>query len=339
MSFSVLVVGATGLVGETLLQLLSEREFPINRIVAIASDASLGDSVMFGSKSLQTQSIDAIDFGEFDIAFFCAGEDVSKTYAPAAAASGCMVIDNTATFRYDSDVPLVVPEVNPEALANVRERNIVANPNCSTIQMVMLLKPLHDMLGVTRVNVATYQAVAGAGRAAVDTLAMQTADLLSGKEPEMGVFPQQIAFNLLPMIDAQQENGYSREEMKLYLETQKILNDPNVLVNATAVRVPVFYGHGEALHIETQQAVDIDAVKSMFEKLPGITVIADDVLATPFDCAANNDDVFVARLRQDVTTPFGLNCWCVADNLRKGAALNAIQIAELIFCQHEAVLQ
>lgn len=326
----VAVVGATGVVGETFLEVLSEREFPINNLYALASEHSKDEVVMFGGKPIKVQDVADFDFEKVQYAFFSAGEKISALYAPKAAEAGCVVIDNSSQFRYDPEIPLVVPEVNASALVNYRARNIIANPNCSTIQLVVALKPIYDAVGILRVNVATYQSVSGAGRNGIEELATQTAQLLNGASIETKAFSQQIAFNVIPQIDSFQDNGYTREEMKLFWETQKILNDSNILVNATAVRVPVFYGHSEAVHLETDQVIDVESVLNLLRNAPGITLFEEEGYPTPVTDAANQDKVLVGRVRADITHPNGINLWVIADNVRKGAALNAVQIAELL---------
>ena len=329
--YDIAVVGATGAVGEVFLDVLAERDFPIKTLYAIGSADSLGKTVLFKGQSIAVDVIDDFDFSSVHYAFFTAGAKVSSLYVPKAVDAGCIVIDNTSQFRYEPDVPLVIPEVNASALAGFRERNIIANPNCSTIQMLVALKPIYDAVGITRINVATYQAVSGAGRAAIAELAKQTADLLNGSTVEVDALSHQIAFNMIPVIDSMQPNGYTREEMKMHWETQKILHDPNIVVNATAVRVPVFYGHGEALHIETAQPVSLEHVTELLASAPGVELVLDATNApTPVTDAAAQDAVFVGRLRLDHTHANGLNLWVVADNTRKGAALNAVQIAELL---------
>jgi aspartate-semialdehyde dehydrogenase len=330
MKYDVAIVGATGIVGEVFLEVLREREFPIDNLYVIASEKSSGELLSFGEKNLKVQAIDNFDFEKVHYAFFSAGAKVSALHAQRAADAGCVVIDNSSQFRYDPEIPLVVPEVNPQALENYQERNIIANPNCSTIQLVVALKPLYDAVGITRVNVATYQAVSGAGREAIEELARQTADLLNGQESPVDALPTQIAFNVIPHIDSFQENGYTREEMKLYWETQKILGDPDIQVNATAVRVPVFYGHSEAVNIETVQPIDVEQACDLLRHAPSIELYDTGLYPTPVTDAANQDKVFVGRVRQDISHPNGLNMWLVADNVRKGAALNAVQIAELL---------
>jgi aspartate-semialdehyde dehydrogenase len=329
--YDVAVVGATGVVGETLLELLLERQFPIGKIYPLASEKSAGKTVAFGDQTITVENLADFDFAKARVAFFSAGADISAIYAPKAAEAGCIVIDNTSQFRYDADVPLVVPEVNPHALKDYRQRNIIANPNCSTIQMVVALKPIYDAVGITRINVATYQSVSGAGKEAIEELAQQTANLLNGQPFSPTVLPVQIAFNVIPQIDVFQENGYTKEEMKMVWETQKILEDDTILVNPTAVRVPVFYGHSEAVHIETRTPISSEAAKQLLETAPGIIVIDENnEYPTAVSHAAFTDAVFVGRIRNDISHPTGLNLWIVADNVRKGAALNAIQIAELL---------
>jgi aspartate-semialdehyde dehydrogenase len=334
--YNVAIVGATGVVGEALLELLAEREFPVEKMYALASERSAGETVLFNQQPVIVQNVADFDFKGVDYAFFSAGALVSKEYAPKAAKAGAMVIDNTSEFRYQEDIPLVIPEVNPEALLEADNRNIVSNPNCSTIQMLVALKPIYDVAGIRRINVTTYQAVSGAGRSAVNELAGQTAALLSGQQPKIEVFDQQIAFNVIPRIDAMEDNGYTREEMKMVLETQKIFNDPNILVNPTAVRVPVFYGHSEAIHLETANPISAAEVVELLSQVPGVCVIEDHTAyPTAISDAANCDDVYVGRIRKDISHPNGINMWVVSDNIRKGAALNAIQIAELLNLKNE----
>lgn len=327
--YNVAIVGATGAVGEVLLNLLKEREFPVGTLHALASERSAGEQVLFGNKPITVMNVEEFDFNGVDYAFFSAGRAVSELHAPRAAEAGCVVIDNTSQFRYDKDVPLIVPEVNAGLLAQDLPRSIIANPNCSTIQMLVALNPIYEVAGIKRINVATYQAVSGAGNVAIEELARQTASLLNGQEAEVNCFPQQIAFNVIPQIDEFEDNGYTREEMKMVLETQKIFNDDQILVNPTAVRVPTFYGHGEAIHIETEHAIDVEEVKALLKTASGVTLL-EEAYPTPVSHAANQDDVFVGRLRKDISHDNGLNMWVVSDNVRKGAALNAIQIAELL---------
>ena len=331
--FDVAVVGATGAVGETMLEILAEREFPVGEVYALASERSAGKSVNFGKGRLTVQNLADFDFSKVAIGLFSAGGSISAEFAPKAADAGCVVIDNTSHFRRDPDIPLVVPEVNPEALARYRDRNIIANPNCSTIQMLVALKPIYDAVGITRINVATYQAVSGTGKEAIEELAGQTARLLNGQPAECSVYPKQIAFNALPHIDTFQDNGYTREEMKMVWETQKIFDDLDILVNPTCVRVPVFYGHSEAVHIETRDPIDAEAARELLRAAPGVTVLdehEDGGYATAVSDAAGHDPVFVSRIRKDISHPRGLDLWVVADNVRKGAALNSVQIAECL---------
>jgi aspartate-semialdehyde dehydrogenase len=329
--YDMAVVGATGAVGETILELLNERKFPISEIHAVASNRSAGTRVSFGKKMLVVQDLDTFDFSSVDICLFSPGSSISKIFAPKAAAKGCVVIDNTSEFRYDDDIPLIVPEVNLDAISGYTKRNIIANPNCSTIQMVVALKPIYDAVGIERVNVCTYQAVSGTGKDGIEELAVQTANILNSKDISSQVYPKQIAFNCLPQIDVFQENGYTKEEMKMVWETQKIMSDSNLLVNPTAVRVPVFYGHSEAVHIETSEKITADDARKLLKNAAGVQVIddmEDGGYPTAVTDAANNDECFVGRIREDISCPKGLNMWIVSDNVRKGAALNSVQIAE-----------
>lgn len=332
--YRVAVVGATGLVGETMIQVLEERNFPVAELYALASNRSLGRSVEFRGRTLPVRELSGFDFSKADIGLFSPGAEVSREYAPKAAAAGCIVIDNTSEFRYLDDVPLIVPEVNPEVIGQYKNRGIIANPNCSTIQLVVALKPIHAAVGIERINVATYQSVSGAGREAVEELAQQSIALLSGKGPvEARVVAKQIAFNCVPQIDRFEDNGYTREEMKLVWETRKILQDPAIRVNATAVRVPVFYGHSEAVSIETRTKITPEEARALLEKAPGVQVLDErrpGGYPTAATEAANRDTVYVGRIRQDVSTERGLNLWVVADNVRKGAATNSVQIAEIL---------
>ncbi|PJK01067.1 aspartate-semialdehyde dehydrogenase [Lysobacteraceae bacterium NML91-0213] len=330
--FNVAVVGATGAVGETMLSILAARKFPVGRLVALASGRSAGGYVDFGDDEVLVQELAGFDPAGIDIALFSAGGDVSREYAPKFAAAGAVVIDNSSAFRNDDDVPLVVAEVNPEAIGN-RPRGIIANPNCSTMQMLVALAPLHREAHIERINVATYQSVSGAGRAALEELGRQTAALLSFQTPEPERFPLQIAFNLIPQIDEFQDNGYTREEMKLVWETRRILGDDGIQVNATAVRVPVFYGHSEAVAIETRDPLTAARARELLEAAPGVVVVDDRApggYPTPVTHASGNDAVYVGRIRKDISHPRGLALWVVSDNIRKGAALNAVQIAELV---------
>jgi aspartate-semialdehyde dehydrogenase len=328
------VVGATGAVGTVLLEILAERKFPVGKVYALASERSAGKRVPFGDDQLVVGDLTGFDFSKVQLGLFSAGASVSEQYAPKAAAAGCVVIDNTSRFRYDADIPLVVPEVNPQALAGYKQRGIIANPNCSTIQMMVVLKPIHDAVGIARINVATYQAVAGAGRRGIEQLARETALLLNGRPVEEGGrFPKQIAFNVLPQVDEFQDNGYTREEMKMVWETQKILGDPEVRVNATCVRVPVFYGHSEAVHMETRAKLTAPEARALLAKAPGVEVLDErrpGGYPTAVTEAARGDAVYVGRIREDLSHPLGLDLWVVGDNVRKGAALNSVQVAELL---------
>jgi aspartate-semialdehyde dehydrogenase len=336
--FSVAVVGATGLVGETMITVLEERNFPVSQLHPLASSRSVGKSVQFKGRSVAVQELEGFDFSKVDIGLFSPGAEVSRVYAPKAAAAGCIVIDNTSEFRYEDDIPLVVPEVNPHAVAQYKNRGIIANPNCSTIQLVVALKPIHDAVGIERINVATYQSVSGAGREAVEELAQQSIQLLSGQGPvEARVIAKQIAFNCVPQIDQFQDNGYTKEEMKILWETRKILEDDTLKVSATAVRVPVFYGHSEAVQIETRKKITAEEARALLSKAPGIEVMDErrpGGYPTAATEAANRDTVYVGRIREDLSSDRGLNLWVVADNVRKGAATNSVQIAEILVRQH-----
>ncbi len=333
----VAVVGATGAVGECLLGILAERGFPAGNVHALASERSAGSRVMFGNRPITVENLADFDFGKVEIGLFSAGGSISAEFAPQAAAAGCVVVDNTSHFRYDDDIPLVVTEVNPHCLADYRNRNIIANPNCSTMQMVVALKPIHDAAGIRRISVATYQAVSGAGRAAIGELARQSAELLNGQPARTEVFPAQIAFNALPHIDRFLDNGYTREEMKMDWETRKILGDDSIRVSATCVRIPVFYGHSEAVQVETEQPISAREVRELLLEAPGVAVIDEpesNAYPTPVGHAAASDPVFVGRIRQDISLENGINLWIVADNIRKGAALNTVQIAELLLGEY-----
>jgi aspartate-semialdehyde dehydrogenase len=332
-TYNVAIVGATGAVGEVLLELLESRNFPVNNLYLLASERSAGTTLSFKGKRITVQNLAEFDFSQAEIGLFSAGGSISAEYAPKAAAAGCVVIDNTSHFRRDEDVPLVVPEVNSHALERFADRNIIANPNCSTIQMLVALKPIYDAVGIARINVATYQAVSGTGKSAIEELAAQTARLLNGQPAESKVYPKQIAFNALPHIDTFQENGYTREEMKMVWETQKIFEDETISVNPTCVRIPVFHGHSEAVHIETKQPITAAEAQSLLERAPGVEVIdtrTDGGYPTPVSEAAGSDPVYVGRIREDISHPMGLDLWVVSDNLRKGAALNSVQIAEVL---------
>ncbi len=333
--FNVAVLGATGLVGRQIIETLAERNFPVDQLFPLASSRSAGEDIEFNGETIEVQDVEEFDFSQAHIGLFSAGGSVSEKYAPIAAEAGCVVIDNTSQFRYDYDVPLVVPEVNSASLADFRNRNIIANPNCSTIQMLVALKPIYDAYGIERINVSTYQAVSGAGKEAVDELAKQTANLMNGRPMDNKVFTKQMAFNVIPQIDAFEDNGYTREEMKMVWETQKILGDETVMVNPTAVRVPVFFGHAEAIHLETRMPVDIEHVKQLLQDAPGVELIEDEHdYPTPVSDASGNDSVYVGRVRQDISHPHGLNMWVVSDNTRKGAATNSVQIAEELIAHY-----
>jgi aspartate-semialdehyde dehydrogenase len=330
-TYNVAIAGATGAVGEAMLEILAQRKFPVGEVHALSSERSAGKTVMLGSRRCRVEKLDDFDFKDVQIGLFSAGGSVSAVHAPRAAEAGCIVIDNTSQFRYDEDIPLVVPEVNPHAIAEYTNRGIIANPNCSTIQMVVALKPIYDAVGIERINVCTYQAVSGTGRSAIEELADQSARLLNGKDIEPRVYPKQIAFNVLPHIDVFMENGYTKEEMKMVWETRKIFEDQDIQLNPTAVRVPVFYGHSEALHIETRDKLGAADARKLLEGAPGIVVLderRDGGYPTAATEGARHDAVFVGRIREDISRENGLNLWIVADNVRKGAALNSIQIAE-----------
>ncbi len=329
----VAVVGATGAVGEVMIEILEQRDFPVGRLYPLASARSAGKTISFRGKSIVIEDLADFDFSKVQIGLFSAGGSISEEFAPIAAAAGCVVIDNTSHFRRDEDIPLVVPEVNPEAIADYTHRNIIANPNCSTIQMVVALKPIYDAVGIERINVATYQAVSGSGKEAITELVSQTRKLLNGQPVECEVYPKQIAFNALPHIDSFQDNGYTREEMKMVWETQKIFADSRIQVNPTCVRIPVFYGHCEAIHIETREKLAARDARALLEKAPGVVVMDEPVdggYPTPVGDCAGQDAVFVGRIREDISHPRGLNLWVVSDNIRKGAALNSVQIAECL---------
>jgi len=336
--YGVCVLGATGLVGDMMIRILEERDFPVSELMPLASSRSVGKRVEFRGRHIPVIDVATFDFARAQIGLFSAGGDISREYAPKAAAAGCIVIDNTSEFRYEDDIPLVVPEVNPQAIGEYKKRGIIANPNCSTIQMVVALKPIYDAVGITRINVATYQSVSGAGKEAVDELASQTTKLMSGEQPDKPkVIAKRIAFNCVPQIDKFMDNGYTKEEMKMVWETRKILGDPNVLVNATAVRVPVFFGHSEAVHIETREKITAEAARELLRRAPGIEVLDERKpggYPTAATEAANRDTVYVGRIREDISHERGLNLWIVSDNIRKGAATNSVQIAEILVREH-----
>ena len=332
-TYNVAVLGATGAVGETMLSILEQRNFPVGSIYPLASARSLGKTIEFRGSTFDVLDVNGFDWTQAQIGLFSAGASVSAHWAPIAAAAGCVVIDNTSQFRYQDDIPLVVPEVNPQAIALYKNHGIIANPNCSTIQMLVALKPIHDAVGIKRINVCTYQAVSGTGKKAINELEKQTVDLLNGRPAKPEVYPKQIAFNVIPQIDVFQDNGYTKEEMKMVWETRKILGDETILVNPTAVRVPVFYGHSESVHIETREKITAALAREILRAAPGITVIDEHRpggYPTAVTEAAGHDAVFVGRIREDISHPYGLNLWVVSDNVRKGAALNSVQIAEVL---------
>ena len=327
---NVVVVGATGAVGEVMLEILAERDFPVGDLHLVASERSAGKRLQFGGKSLVVQDLAKFDFSQVQIGLFSAGGDISAKYAPVAAEAGCVVIDNTSYFRRDEDIPLIVPEINSNRITEYTNRNIIANPNCSTIQMLVALKPIYDAVGITRINVASYQAVSGAGKRGIEELASQTAKLLNAQPIDKDVFPRQIAFNAIPQIGDFQENGYTLEEMKMVWETKKIFEDDDIQVNPTCVRIPVFFGHSEAVHIETRDKISAAKAKELLSAAAGVEILDDVAFPTAVSDASGNDSVFVGRIRQDVSSDKGLNLWIVSDNVRKGAALNSIQIAEVL---------
>ena len=332
MGYKVAVVGATGNVGREILNILAERHFPIDKIVALASRRSLGTELSFGDEILSTKDLEQFDFSGWDIALFAVGSEATKLHAPRAAKAGCVVIDNRSLYRYDPDVPLIVPEVNADAIFGYSKKNIIANPNCSTAQMVVALKPLHDRATIKRVVVSTYQSVSGSGKEAIDELWNQTKGMyVPGQEVAPKVYPKQIAFNVIPHIDVFMEDGTTKEEWKMVAETKKII-DPKIKVTATCVRVPVFVGHSEAINIEFEEFLDEDEARDILREAPGLMVIdkrEDGGYVSPVECVGDFA-TFVSRIRQDSTLENGLNLWCVSDNLRKGAALNAVQIAEVL---------
>ena len=336
-TYNVAVLGATGAVGETMLALLEERNFPVGEVFPLASQRSAGKKIEFKGRELTVLDVESFDFSRAQIGLFSAGASVSEVYGPKAAAAGCVVVDNTSRFRYEDDIPLVVPEVNAHAIAQHTNRGIIANPNCSTIQMVVALKPIHDAVGIERINVCTYQAVSGTGKQAIEELASQTTALLSGKPATPKVYPKQIAFNVLPQIDVFMDNGYTKEEMKMVWETRKIMGDDRIQVNPTTVRVPVFYGHSEAVHIETREKITAERALELLRVAPGVTVLDERKpggYPTAVTESAGRDPVFVGRVREDISHPRGLDLWVVSDNIRKGAALNSLQIAEILIQEH-----
>ncbi len=334
-TYKVAVVGATGAVGEVMLSILAERKFPVGELIALASERSAGGKVKFGNRDIVVQDLATFDPAAVDIALFSAGGSTSTQYAPKFAAAGAVVIDNSSAFRNDDDVPLVVSEVNPEAIRQ-RPRGIVANPNCSTMQLLVALAPIHRKAGIERINIATYQSVSGTGRLALEELGKQTAGLLNFNPVQPDVYPVQIAFNVIPHGGDFTDNGYTTEEMKLVWETRKILGDDSIRVNATVVRVPVFYGHSEAVNIETRDKISAAEARALLEDSPGVEVVDEHApggYPTPVTHASGNDAVYVGRIRDDLSHPRGLNLWVVSDNIRKGAALNAVQLAELVVAE------
>ncbi len=334
-AFDVAVLGATGLVGQHMIEILEERKFPVRNLYPLASERSAGGTISFKGEDITVLNAEEFDWSQVQIGLFSAGGSVSAKFAPIAADAGCVVIDNTSHYRYEPDIPLVVPEVNPQALSDFRNRNIIANPNCSTIQMLVALKPIQDAVGIARINVATYQSVSGAGKEAMEELAQQTASLLNAQEVKVDNFSRQIAFNVIPQIDVFTDNDYTKEEMKMVWETQKIFADESILVNPTAVRVPVFYGHAEAIHIETLQPLDAQDAKALLREAKGVILKENNEdFPTQVSDASGKNEVFVGRVRNDISHPNGLNLWVVADNVRKGAATNSIQIAELLIQEY-----
>ncbi|HKI74876.1 MAG TPA: aspartate-semialdehyde dehydrogenase [Pseudomonadales bacterium] len=333
---NVAIAGATGAVGEAMREILEERRFPVDRLFLLASERSAGMKLGFGGKNITVERLEDFDFSQVQIGLFSAGGSVSGVHAPRAAEAGCVVVDNTSCFRRDPNIPLVVPEVNPHRIADYRNAGIIANPNCSTIQMVVALKPIHDAVGIARINVSTYQAVSGAGRKGIEELATQSARLLNGQEIEVRAFTKQIGFNAIPHIGNFEANGYTNEEMKMVWETQKILEDEQIEVNPTCVRIPVFYGHSEAVHIETRSKITAAEARELLAVAPGVTLLdeaRDAGYPSPVPESSGKDDVFVGRIREDISHPMGLNLWVVSDNVRKGAATNSIQIAEVLLEQ------
>ncbi|MBT8141851.1 MAG: aspartate-semialdehyde dehydrogenase [Gammaproteobacteria bacterium] len=334
--YNLAILGATGLVGETIMEILQQRDFPVNDLSLLASERSAGKRLSFGKKNITVQNVEEFDFSNTDIALFSAGGSVSEKHAPRASQAGCVVIDNTSAFRYQDDIPLVVSEVNPEKVADYKTHNIIANPNCTTMQMMPVLKPLSDAVGLERMNVASYQAVSGAGKSAMQKLSHEVAQIMNARGGE-GDLSRQLAFNAVPAIDVLLDNGYTKEEMKIVWESRKILGLPKLRVNATAVRVPVFFGHSMAVNIETREKISADKAMKLLEKAPGVRVVDNRdpfEFPTAVSHATNRDEVFVGRIREDVSHELGLNLWVVGDNIRKGAALNAVQIAEILVKSH-----
>lgn len=333
--YNIAILGATGVVGQSIISILEERKFPVAKLYPLASSQSNDKKITFHNKSIEVLDAAKFDFSKVKIAFFSAGAEISKIYAKLAAKSGCIVIDNTSLFRNDDEIPLIIPEVNPEKIADYKNKNIISNPNCSTIQMLVVLKPIYDLVGINRINVVTYQSVSGTGKNALLELTKQTKLFLEKKENDIkpNVYSKQIAFNILPHIDFFLENGYTKEEMKMILESKKILNDQNIKINATTARVPVFWGHSEAINIETKEFAEVEKVKEILSNAKGVKLIDDinnDEYPTPIEHGKNTNEVYVGRIRKDLSHSLGINLWVVADNVRKGAGLNSVQIAELL---------
>ncbi len=336
-TWDVAVVGATGAVGQTMLAILEQRDFPVGKLYPLASSRSAGKTVRFRGEDVVIEDLAEFDFSQVQVGLFSAGGSISAEHAPRAAAAGCVVVDNTSHFRLEADIPLVVPEVNAHAIADYGKRNIIANPNCSTIQMLVALEPIRQAVGIERINVATYQAVSGSGASAIRELDEQSRAVLEGREARAEVYPRQIAFNVLPHIDVFLDNGYTREEMKMVWETQKIFGDDSIAVNPTAARVPVVYGHSEAVHIEPREKITSERAREVLAQAPGVEVLdrrEDGGYPTAVTESAGQDPVYVGRIREDISHPRGLNLWVVADNVRKGAALNSVQIAEILVKDH-----
>ena len=335
--FNIVVVGATGLVGEAVLEMLEQREFPVGELYLLASEESAGQQIQFKDKSCQIDTLDDFDFSSVEIAFFSAGIETSESYAQQAADQGCVVIDCSTCFADEHDVPMVIPEVNPEKLGEFQNRGIITSPSAETIQMLLAVAPLHRHAAIKRINVVTYQAVSGRGKGGVKELAGQTARLLNAQSPETNLYPKQIAFNVLPQSGELEDNGYAVGEMQLVREAQKVLGDESVMVNPTCVIVPVFFGHSAALHVECWDRISAEEVREILSQSAGITLVDDQLdgtYATPVTDAAKNDDVFVSRVRDDISCENAINLWVVADNVRKGAALNSVQIAEILTSQY-----
>jgi len=335
-TYDVAVVGATGLVGETMIEILEQREFPVGKLYALASERSAGREIRFRNETVVVEPLSTFDFQKAEIGLFSAGGSISAEYAPRAAEAGCVVIDNTSYFRYDDDIPLIVPEVNAHRIGDYAQRGIIANPNCSTIQLVVALKPIYDAAGIERINIATYQAISGAGRRALEKMTENARQILSGMEPITEPPAKHVAFNVVPHIDSFVEGGFTKEEMKIIWETRKILEDPNIMVNPTVARVPVYFGHSEAVHVETRTKVTVGEVQKLLNSAAGVVLLdghETGAYPTAATDAAGRDAVFVGRVREDPSHPRGIDLWVVSDNVRKGAALNSVQIAEILVNQ------